>query len=293
LAEIGQYRLINVIKSERAKATVENAGSNLQTTSIRSNLQKLIIMKKTPLTSLFAPIDWKNAVVFAAAAFVLANSSICSSHAQISLLNVNFHAHMSPGLNAVKIGPAVLSLGGNDFWNHYSRDGANGNWQPNGSLANLKLADGVSTSVGLVVNNASGAWANGSGDPMYNTYLYPFSGLTTLSLNNLPAGSYDLLIYSYDANFQLSVGGTGYGSKASYDPNRNGLPVWQEGRQYVRFNGLDVNLGETLSVIVSSGQEGYATFSGLQLVAVPEPATATLLLLAGGLMFAARRNVTV
>jgi hypothetical protein len=165
----------------------------------------------------------------------------------------------------------------------------NGSWLVNGSLANLKLADGAPTSVGLVVNNAPGAWPNGSGDPMYNSYLYPFSGPATLSLTNLPSGSYDLLVYSYDGNFQVNVGGTGYGNKASYDPNRNGLPVWQEGRQYVRFNGLDVDLGEILTVIVSSGQEGYATFSGLQLVAVPEPHIATLAVLAIAIASARRR----
>jgi hypothetical protein len=115
LAEIGQSRLISVIKSERAKATEENAGSNLQTTSIRTNLQKLIIMKKTSLTSLFAPIDWKKAVVFAVALITLASVGVCTSQAQISLLNVNFYAHTNPQLNAVKTGPAAIGLGRNDF----------------------------------------------------------------------------------------------------------------------------------------------------------------------------------
>ena len=40
----------------------------------------------------------------------------------------------------------------------------------------MNTAEGASTLAGLTVANAPGAWGNGSDDPMYNSYIYPFGG---------------------------------------------------------------------------------------------------------------------
>ena len=191
------------------------------------------------------------------------------------LLNVNFGAHLNPGLglNGVKTGPAAIGKVAEDVWNFYSRDDGNGGFLVNSAVTNLKLADGTATTIGLTVNNAPGAWANGSSDPMYNSYLYPFSGTATMTFTNLLAGTYGLLVYSHDGNYQLSVGGTDYGIKTCRDNVPNEAAFWQEGRQYVRYTGVTVATGQTLTLTVQPGLDGYAIISGLQLTFTAAPIT--------------------
>src|SRR4051812_33327134 len=86
------------------------------------------------------------------------------------LINVDFGA----GTNTTKTGPAALRQAANDFWNFYTRDGPGGGWLSYGTLVNLKQANGADTQTGMIVENAPGAWALGSSDPMYDSYIYPF-----------------------------------------------------------------------------------------------------------------------
>jgi len=197
------------------------------------------------------------------------------------LLNVNFGSHLTPGLDAQKTGLAAVGQSANDFWNFYSRDaistgGTNyQRWRDNGALSNLKLADGATTTAGLVVSNAPGCWANGSSDPMYNSYIYPFSGVATLTLTNLPAGPYELFVYSQDGNYQLTVGTNDVGTAVTRDEPLMDPPVWQEGRQYAHFTNIVVASDDSLTVTVNPGVDGYAIISGLQLLYVSPPAPAT------------------
>lgn len=215
-------------------------------------------------------------------AVLVACSMVLTVEAQAQLLNVNFGAHLSPGLDGVKTGVGAIGNGPTDYWNFYSRDNADGSWRSDGVMASLNLADGTPTGIGLEVGNAPGSWANGSSDAMYNTYVYPLGGGTaTFKLSNLAAGSYDLLVYSYDGNCSLTVGASDYGSRAWHDSSPAGAPVWQEGRQYARYSGISVGNGETLNLTMNPGQDGIAVISGLQLVsAVPEPSVAVLTLFA-------------
>jgi len=210
------------------------------------------------------------------------------------LLDINFGAHLNPGsLAATKTGYAAMGESGGDFWNFYSRDNTSAfDWKVNGSLTNLKLANGTVTSIGLTVNNLPGGWANGSSDPMYNSYLYPFSGSSaSLSLTNIPAGIYDLLAYSQDGNYGLTVGANNYGVKSCYDNLPGGIPVWQEGRQYVQYSNISVEAGQSLNLSMQHGLFDSALISGLQLIQVPEPSSLGLIALAGFLFSAvSKRN---
>src|SRR5207248_8550267 len=126
--------------------------------------------------------------------FALAFAGLAvSAHAQTETLSsVNVYAHLSSGLDTPKAGLAALGDATNDFWNHYSRDSAPGQWLSFGALSNLKTVEGVATSCGMSVANAPGAWGNGSSDAMYNTYLYPLGGgNVTVTLTNLAPGDYD------------------------------------------------------------------------------------------------------
>ncbi|MGC3959828.1 MAG: LamG domain-containing protein [Verrucomicrobiota bacterium] len=113
-----------------------------------------------------------------------------------------------------KTGFAALGQATNDFWNFYSRDDGAGGWRTFGVLSNLKTVGGTVTPAGLTVANAPGAWGNSSPDKMYDDYIYPFnSGNVTVTVTNLPAGQYDVLAYANDGNFDLAVGGYGYGTR--------------------------------------------------------------------------------
>lgn len=236
-------------------------------------------MKKTRLNYL--------ALTFAS--IFLAGSNL--AHAM--LLDINFGAHLNPGnLGATKTGFAAIGETSSDFWNFYSRDNTSAfDWKVNGSLENLKLANGTVTSIGLTVNNLPGAWGNGSSDPMYNSFLYPLAGNTaSLSLTNIGAGYYDLLVYSQDGHYELTVGANNYGVKTCYDSAPGGVPVWQEGRQYVRYSNIYVGAGESLNLAMQQGQFDNALISGLQLTQVPEPSTLSFIALAGILFGAGFRK---
>ncbi len=181
--------------------------------------------------------------------------------------------------SARKTGPAAVGQSANDVWNFYNRDGESGEWRTLGALTNLKLADGTATLTGLIVTNLPGSWGNGSFDQMYLSYLYPFQGLGTLSITNLASGEYDIYVYSHDGNYGVKVGVADLGTRTCRDSARNGSPVWQESRQYVRFGKVVVQAGEAVTLTVLPGLDGYAVISGMQLVRTGDaPAPAPFLL---------------
>jgi hypothetical protein len=159
-------------------------------------------------------------------------------------------------------------------WNFYTRDGAQGGWLTGGSVANLAEVSGADTGAGLTVTNAPGAWGNGSTDPMYATYLYPFDGGDIrLTVTNLSAGVYDFYLYGHgDADnqnslFSLSVAGQNYGTLANTTSSNWNSAIWQEGVQYVRFSGVSVGAGQTVGISVAPGVGGYAVLAGMQIAA--------------------------
>jgi hypothetical protein len=81
----------------------------------------------------------------------------------------------------------------------------------------------------------------------------------------LPAGSYDVYVYSQDGNYTLNVGATGYGTQTTSDETVANPPVWEEGKQYALFHSVSVGAGDTLSLTVAPGVHGYAIISGMQI----------------------------
>ncbi len=179
------------------------------------------------------------------------------------LLNIDFGAGQGP---SAKTGPAATGQNTSDFWNYYSRDDASGHWKTSGALTNLKLADGAVTSVGLTVDNAPGAWGNGSTDPMFVDYIYPFEGNATFTITNLPPGNWDVYAYSTDGNYEVVSGGVSYGIKYAQSPEATNPPVWIEGISHARFLNVAVAVGQPLVLTVRPGLYGYAIISGMQIV---------------------------
>jgi RNA polymerase sigma factor (sigma-70 family) len=180
------------------------------------------------------------------------------------LINVDFQ-----GINprtSTKVGFAAVGLTEKDFWNYYARDDGAGGWRTFGVVTNLALADGTPTTVGMTISNAPGGWFNASKDEMYNYYIYPLDGGNAMiGVTNLPAGAFDVLVYSGDGYFELTVGGTRFGIKHTRDRPPKGRPIWTEGKQYVRFTNVMVAAGEPLGLIVRPGIDGYALIAGIQI----------------------------
>src|SRR5258706_11974168 len=122
-----------------------------------------------------------------------------------SLAQTLINVDLGGGTATTKVGTAGTGLSASDFWNFYTRDDGQGGWLTLGALSNLKRSDGSTTTAGLVVANAPGYWGNGSSDPMFAGYIYPFGGNATLDVTNLSAGSYDFYLYGQDGNYQVAV----------------------------------------------------------------------------------------
>src|SRR5207237_7282396 len=173
---------------------------------------------------------------------------------QLSFFDLALHAQflnvdVGTGTNSAKMGFAATGQSANDYWNLYSRDDGVGGYRIFGAVSNLKWADGTVSAVGLTVTNAPGAWQNGAADPMYNVYLYPFNGGNiTVTVTNLPAGTYDLFLYGHggpgldtaNSVFRVVSGSKDYGTKSTTTTSGWTSPAWQEGQQYVVFGDVAV-----------------------------------------------------
>jgi len=176
------------------------------------------------------------------------------------LLDVDFGGRT----NSVKVGYAVIGDGVGDYWNGYSKTN-----QAYSSLANLKTAEGLVSPVGLLVTNLPTLGTNGSGDAMYNDYLKTNSATASITITNLPGGTWNIFLYSQDGNFTLSVGTTSYGTQTCYDGSPSAAPLaWQPGVQYVEFQNVMVTNGQPLTVTINPGINGVAMISGLQIASL-------------------------
>src|SRR5438128_722419 len=98
-------------------------------------------------------------------------ATLLSHTAWADLLNVDFGANLRfPSHN--KTGFAATGVTASDYWNFYTADNPDGSFKVNGSLLNLKYAGGLTSSAGLSVFNADGAWSYDSPDPMQYNYIY-------------------------------------------------------------------------------------------------------------------------
>ncbi len=205
-----------------------------------------------------------------AAIYNAGSAGKCASQTGLShqLINIDFGASGGRGYS-LKTGLAAIGGATNDFWNFYDRDASStpGDWRNSGTLVNLKLADGGMTTVGMSVSDAPGAWNDASSDPMYKTFIYPLDGGTNfITFTNLPPGRYDVLAYSPDGSYEVTVGGTSYGIKTSYDDPASSVPVWTEGVQYARWQNVQLAAGQALVLASHPNTQGKQFLSGMQIV---------------------------
>ena len=186
-------------------------------------------------------------------------------------LDLDFGGGPGPSL---KHGLAATGVTANDFWNYFNES----YWVGSGSLSNLKLVDGTTPvpSIGVSVNNAPGGWGNGSTDPMYNNFIYPFyGGNITITLSGLPDDVYDLYLYCSDGKYQVTSSGVDYGTRSSREYPVINPPNWQEGVQYVHFHSVVVATGQPIVIAVLPGLDGLPVISGLQIAPGTPPPSCT------------------
>ncbi len=258
-----------ILAGSTASFSVEASGTEPLQYQWRFNGQNLA-GAKSPTLSL-TNVQTANAGLYSV---VVSNTAgmIISSNALLSvtsppaptgrrLINVDFGAS-----DRGKTGLAATGLTPTDFWNVYSRDDEFGRWKTFGWLQSLKYSDRTVSPAGLTIDNAPGAWGNGSSDPMYVDYLYPFNGgNVTVLVTNLPPGTYDFYIYSHDGNHQFSSGMVNYGVQTTRDEAPANSPAWQKGRQYALFPAVPVTAGQPVRLTITPGAYGLPLISGMQI----------------------------
>jgi len=149
----------------------------------------------------------------------------------------------------------------------------------NGSLTAIPTSEGVTTH-GVNFSYAgdlAGNWGNPITHVGYGAYNYNGSSDVTCQFTNLPAGTYDVLVYGHGAannqagRYQVLIGATSYGFKetaqtsAAWNPP---IPPFVENVHYVRWNGLVVGVGQTLSIVITAPTTGGSGFRIINLLQV-------------------------
>ncbi|MGV3774824.1 MAG: immunoglobulin domain-containing protein [Verrucomicrobiales bacterium] len=189
------------------------------------------------------------------------------------LLNVDYTAHLNPAFST-KVGPAAVGKTQEDYWNVWSRDTEEGGWQADGEVSNLKWSDSSASNIRLSVSNAAGAWYTFNYDPMFQSYLYPLGqgGNIESVFTGLPQGTYDILVYAHgepiaeNAEILVVAGNRPASARSTSNAPDWDKGNWQESHQYVRFNNVGLELGESLRIRVAGGEAGLAVINGIQFV---------------------------
>ncbi len=198
-------------------------------------------------------------------------SSFQPPEPQLGLFNVRFGISEAAPIQ----GPAAYGEATNDFWNPYSRDDVQGGYKTFGSIAPLLDASGTSSSAGLIVQNAPGAWGSGASEPLMALYLYPLFGTPriTLTATNLPTGFYDAYLYghggpgdTYNTAFTLASGSLVHGTLKTTTNGGWQTPPWVEGRQFVRFTNVFVTRRDPLVIHADRDAQYVPSLNGIQLV---------------------------
>ncbi len=179
------------------------------------------------------------------------------------LININFGG-------GAKTGGAAVVKTDTDYWNVYYYP-----YQTYASMPNLLKYNALPSGVSLELWNAPGVWGNQTGDPMFDSYIYPWNASPiTVRLSNLPAGRYYLYLYGHGAADNQHGSFTVTDSAGTRNPQvtavgnlwQKEIYFWQERCHYVVFRMLTVNPSlNTIQIQVNPGISGYAIINGLQL----------------------------
>jgi autotransporter-associated beta strand protein len=142
------------------------------------------------------------------------------------------------------------------------------------------LSDGATTSPVTLTDTSPnyynpGQESQGTPGGLEAPYAYENNGTpATESLNNVPAGTYNLYLYGKNypysnrgTTFSVSVGSTSYGSQSTVGSSTTSFTL---GNDYVVFSNVVVTAGETITFTYAANTavsgNGEGDFNGLQLV---------------------------
>ncbi|MBX3731573.1 MAG: hypothetical protein KF791_03155 [Verrucomicrobiae bacterium] len=188
---------------------------------------------------------------------------------QRRLININFGIDDTP----TRAGPAAFGIAGDDFWNLYSRDDGLGGYLSSGRLEDLRDASGARSGASVEVENAPGAWGNGSADPMFGVFLYPLGAdpVVRVTLNALPPGVYSVYCYGHgeqdaqNVEFEVIAGPRSAGVSRTTESDSWRMTEWKEGDQYVVFREVRVHWGDSLMILGRPAAASSGLINGLQL----------------------------
>lgn len=206
---------------------------------------------------------------YSVAATNLAGSSVSSPVSltvvtqAVGLINIDFGA--STRYPHIKVGPAAVGIGTNDYWNFYDRDyGIGGTPQNSGSLSGLSLSSGQNTGTRVImeITNSAGGFTFGQLDPMYGSFLYSLtSDPLEVTFRNMAVGTFDFYIYGHEprdessSTYELFVDGVSYGTLSTAADHQWASSNWIEGAQFVAFRGVQINASTANVKITVTGAD--------------------------------------
>ncbi|HEV2434481.1 MAG TPA: PEP-CTERM sorting domain-containing protein [Verrucomicrobiae bacterium] len=217
--------------------------------------------------------------------------------AQAQVVNLNNYDNFAVTQFTPYVGPgAYPGATSGDFWNGFGLESSGSNPYPATGLLSDSTGTptGMSYSITYDFNNGADS-SSYQGTPAFlyaETAAVSGTDVGTLTLNNVPTGSYNLYLYgaNFDgtrgAQFTVSSGAALGGISATTNPYTSAgsgpLTTFALGVDYVEFTGVtadgsgNINITWTQNVHDNSGG-GEGDFNGMSLVAVPEPGTLALL----------------
>lgn len=255
--------------------------------------------------------------------FVLIAALACPCIAPAAVINIDFTAGTAP-LTCSGLAAAADPAGSSAYWNAVARDGTKDRVAP------VPLYDSTGTQISALLSlGLSGSHASVNGDlersggydALMSDYLFLNSGSSTAvttasgTLTGLLANtSYELYFYGQGDKFTGNIFRgqntlftvDGISKQTSWDGVSGGDGLLVEGVEYVKFltttdaqgtihfEWSNVVAGVNVAVDADGSSSRYAAFNALQIVeaplAVPEPSSALLAALAGGLLCLRRRR---
>ncbi len=165
-------------------------------------------------------------------------------------------------------GVAATGDSPNDYWNASFAP-----YQYFTELFDLKWSNGDLSSVTATIENGPGTWGNDHPNPMMYGYIYTYGSDTiTVTLSDLPNGTYDLYVYAHggppdnqNGIVSAEADGITYGPEATTTDSSWLSVTWTEGSQYVLLKDVSVSAGSPLVIRSSPGDSGYAFLNGFQI----------------------------